>query len=40
MFVQTRVKWPHDFLLSGSSKEHISYDQLTMPQCMAGIAAP
>ena len=36
MFVRTQVKWPHEFVLSGSSKERISYDQLTMPQRMAG----
>ena len=36
VFVRTRVKWPHEFVLSGSSKERISYDQLTMPQWMAG----
>ena len=36
VFVQTRVKWPHEFVLSGSSKEHISIEQLTMPQWMAG----
>ena len=35
MFVRTRVKWPNEFVLSGSSKERISYDQLTMPQWMA-----
>ena len=36
VFVRTRVKWPHEFVLSGSSKERTSYDQLTMPQWMAG----
>ena len=36
MFVRTRVKWPHEFVLSDSSKERTSYDQLTMPQWMAG----
>ena len=36
VFVRTRVKWPHEFILSGSSKERISYDQLSMPQWMAG----
>ena len=36
VFVRTHVKWPHDFVLSGSSKECILYDQLTMPQWMAG----
>ena len=36
VFVRTRVKWPHEFVFSGSSKERISYDQLTMPQWMVG----
>ena len=36
MFVLTHVKWTHEFILSGSTKEHISYDQLTLPQLMAG----
>ena len=36
VFVRTRVKWPHEFILSGSSNERISYDQLSMPQWMAG----
>ena len=36
MFVRTWVQWPNEFVLSGSSKECISYDQLTMPQWMAG----
>ena len=32
VLVQSRVKWPHEFVLSGSSKQRTSYDQLTMPQ--------
>ena len=36
VFFRTWVKWPHEYVLSGSSKEHTSYDQLTMPQWMAG----
>ena len=36
VFVRTCVKWPQEFVLSGSTKEHISYDQLTLPQWMAG----
>ena len=31
VFVGMRVKWPHEFVLSGSTKECISYDQLTLP---------
>ena len=35
VFVRTCVKWPQEFVLSGSTKERISYDQLTLPQWMA-----
>ena len=34
--VPNRVKWPHEFVLSGSSKERIQYDQLTTVQWVAG----
>ena len=30
------VKWPHEFVLSGSNKERIQYDQLTTVQWVAG----
>ena len=36
VLVRNRVKWPHEFVLAGSIKERISYDQLTMTQWMAG----
>ena len=36
VLVQNRVKWPHEFVLAGSTKERISYDQLSMVQWMAG----
>ena len=36
VLVRNRVKWPHEFVLAGSTKEHISYDQLSMVQWMAG----
>ena len=26
IMVQNKVKWPHEFALSGSSEEHISYN--------------
>ena len=35
VLIRTRVKWPHEFVLAGSTKERISYDQLTMVQWMA-----
>ena len=35
VLVRNRVKWPHEFVLAGSIKERISYDQLTMTQWMA-----
>ena len=35
-FVKNRIKWPHEFVLAGSQKERVSYDQLTMGQWMAG----
>ena len=31
-----RVKWPHEYVLSGSSKERVSYDHLSITQWMAG----
>ena len=34
--VPNRVKWPHEFVLSGSNKERIQYDQLTTVQWVAG----
>ena len=36
VFVKHRVKWPHEFVLAGSQKERVSYDQLSMGQWMAG----
>ena len=36
VLVQNQVKLPHEFVLTGSTKERISYDQLTMVQWMAG----
>ena len=35
VFVNNRVKWPHEFILSGTNKERISYDQLSPVQWMA-----
>ena len=30
------LKWPHEFVLTGTHKERVSYDQLTPVQWMAG----
>ena len=32
VLVKNKVKWPHEYMLSGSSKERISYDQLSVIQ--------
>ena len=36
VYVNTRVKWPHEFILSGTNKERVTYDQLSPVQWMAG----
>ena len=36
VIVPHRVKWPHEYVLSGSSKERVSYDHLSKTQWMAG----
>ena len=36
VLVPNRVKWPHEYILSGNFKERISYDQLSVTQWMAG----
>ena len=36
VIVPNRVKWPHEYILSGSQKESVSYDQLSVTQWMAG----
>ena len=30
------MKWPHEYVLSGSHKEHVSYDQLSIIQWVTG----
>ena len=35
VLVPNRVKWPHEYVLSGNSKYHISYDQLSVTQWVA-----
>ena len=36
VMVKNRVKWPHEYVLTGTSKERVSYDNLTAVQWMAG----
>ena len=36
VLVPNRVKCPHEYVLSGSHKERISYDHLSITQCVAG----
>ena len=38
ILVKNRVKWPHEFILSGLNKERITYDQLNVTQWVAGFA--
>ena len=40
VFVHTHVKWPHEFVWSGSTNEHISYDQLQCPSGWLAFVAP
>ena len=34
--VKTRVAWPHKPILGGSSRQHVTYDQLTLTQWVQG----
>ena len=36
VFIKNRVRWPHEHVLSGSTKERVSYDQLTVTQWVSG----
>ena len=36
VLVENRVKWPHEYVLSGLNKERVSYDQLSVTQWVAG----
>ena len=36
IFVKERVKWPHEFVLAGSTKDRITYNQLNITQWMSG----
>ena len=36
VLIKNRVKWPHEYVLSGLNKERVSYDQLNVTQWVAG----
>ena len=36
VFVKNRVKWPHEFVLSGQNKDKLSYNQIFPIQWVAG----
>ena len=36
VLVPNKVKWPHEYVLSGSHKERVSYDQLSIIQWVTG----
>ena len=36
VLIPNRVQWPHEYVLSGSHKEHISDDHLSITQWLAG----
>ena len=36
VMVKHRVKWPHEYILTGINKERINYDQLSVTQWVAG----
>ena len=36
MYVNQRVKWPHEFVLARTSKDRLNYNQLNITQWMAG----
>ena len=36
VFISHRVRWPHEFVLSGQNKDRITYNQLSPVQWMAG----
>ena len=36
VIVPNRIKWPHEYVLSGSQKERVSYDQLSITKWMTG----
>ena len=36
VLIRNRVRWPHEYVLSGVNKERVSYDKLNVTQWVAG----
>ena len=36
MYVKQRMKWPHEYVLAGNTKDCVNYNQLNITQWMAG----
>ena len=36
IYVKEKVKWPHEYVLAGSTKDRVTYNQLNITQFMAG----
>ena len=36
VYMNQRVKWPHEFVLAGTSKDRLNYNQLNITQWRAG----
>ena len=37
VFVNHKVRWPHEFVLSGQNKDRVTYNKLSKVQWMAGV---
>ena len=40
VLIKNRVRWPHEYVLSGLHKERVSYDQLNITQWVASLVGP
>ena len=36
MYIKTRVRWPYEFILAGTNKERVTYNQLSTVQWVTG----
>ena len=36
IFVKEKIKWPHEYVLAGTTKDRVTYNQLNITQFMAG----
>ena len=34
VFVANRIKWPHEYVLAGGTKDMVTYNQLSPIQCL------